>query len=120
MSRPAYRLAAVLRRSELLAVFAGGCAGALARVGLAEAWPADPGAWPWATLVVNVAGAFVLGLLTRQGRESPPLLGAGFCGAFTTFSAMQLELVELPFWSAASYAAVSLGVGYGAVVVAQR
>ena len=46
---------------ELAAIFAGGFLGAVARAELAEALPHDPGAWPWATFVVNVAGAFLLG-----------------------------------------------------------
>jgi CrcB protein len=119
VSRGAYRLATVSRRTDLLAVFAGGCAGALARVGLAEAWPADAGSWPWATLLANVAGALVLGLLVARGRDTP-LLGAGFCGALTTFSTLQLELVDLPLATAIAYALVTLAAGYGAAVVAQR
>ncbi|NHA66524.1 fluoride efflux transporter CrcB [Phycicoccus sp. CMS6Z-2] len=49
---------------------------------------------PTGTLVVNVAGAFVLGLLVG-GKAGPgwlALLGTGFCGAFTTFSSLALEI----------------------------
>src|SRR5215212_675225 len=53
--------AAVPDLRELTAVFAGGCIGALARTGLAEALPHARGAWPWATFAVNVAGAALLG-----------------------------------------------------------
>ena len=43
---------------ELAAIFAGGALGALARAGLLEWLPPHPGRWPWATFIVNVAGAF--------------------------------------------------------------
>src|SRR3954451_12099883 len=85
-------------RRELGAIFLGGALGALVRTGLGEALP-DPGVgWPWATFVVNVVGAALLGywfttLPHRQYRR--PLLTTGFCGALTTFSTVQVELVEM-------------------------
>ena len=75
-------------------MFAGGIAGALARAVVAEALPHDPGQWPWATLLVNVAGAFVLGLVAARGFRRA-LIGQGFCGALTTFSTFQLELLQM-------------------------
>jgi CrcB protein len=99
-------------RAELLAVFVGGCLGALARAGVAEALP-----MPWATLAVNVAGAFLLGVVVTR---SPRLLGTGFCGAFTTFSTMQVEALELPLEEAVAYVAASLVLGYGAVLAGRR
>ena len=47
------------------------------------------GAWPWALLLINVLGSFVLGLLTGalpSGSIWLVVLGAGWCGGFTTFS----------------------------------
>ena len=51
---------------------------------------------------MNVAGAFVLGhVITRveDGREhftdAGRLLGTGFCGALTTFSTLQLEVLQM-------------------------
>ena len=89
-------------RRELAAIFAGGFVGALARLGLVEALPPAPGEWPWATFVVNVVGAFALGYFTTRLQERlplsayrRPLLGTGFCGALTTFSTMQLELLQM-------------------------
>jgi CrcB protein len=116
-------------RAELAAVFAGGCAGAIARALLGEALPHDPGDWPWATLAANIAGSFILGwAATRLGERLPPatflrpLLATGFCGALTTFSTFQLELLELLDADraalAALYAAVSLAAGYLAVALA--
>ncbi|RKW71802.1 fluoride efflux transporter FluC [Galactobacter caseinivorans] len=45
--------------------------------------------WPWALLVVNVVGAFVLGLAWGLHLSHPDwaaVLGAGFCGGLTTLS----------------------------------
>jgi CrcB protein len=59
------------------------------------------GVFPWGTLVVNVSGSLVLGLLTGLALyhgfpEAPRLvLGTGFCGAYTTFSTHTFETVRL-------------------------
>ena len=83
-------------------MFAGGCAGALARLGLVEALPHGPLEWPWPTFIANLLGAFALGYFaTRLQERLPlsayrrPLLGTGFCGALTTFSTMQLEIYDI-------------------------
>jgi fluoride exporter len=105
-------------RSELFAIFAGGCLGALARAGLDDWLPNDPGTWSWATFAANVAGAALLGwAVTRLQERLPPstyrrpFLGTGVCGALTTFSTLQLELLRLPGGLAAAYAAASLVAG---------
>ena len=72
---------------------------------------------PWATLLVNVAGAFLLGVAVTR---SPRLIGTGFCGAFTTFSTMQVELLELPLIEAAAYAIGSIVLGLAAVRLGRR
>jgi CrcB protein len=90
--------ATALEARILLAIFAGGCAGTLLRVALAEAVPPHAGRWPWATFVVNVAGAGLLGWAATHWppqRRRRSLVGTGFCGALTTFSALQLELLHL-------------------------
>ena len=108
---------------ELAAVFIGGVVGALARAGVAEALPPEPGHWPWATLLVNVAGAFVLGAVAARGYRRA-LLGQGFCGALTTFSAFQLELLHMldadRTGLAAAYATVSLALGLAAAELGRR
>jgi fluoride exporter len=116
-------------RRELAAIFAGGFLGAVARAELAEALPHDSGDWPWATFIVNVAGAFLLGyFVTRLQERLPlsayrrPLLGTGLCGALTTFSTMQVELLRMldddRIALALSYAVVSVGAGFAAVALA--
>lgn len=122
-------LSALADPRELAAIFAGGCIGALARGGLAEAIDADPGHWPWATFAVNVLGAFLLGyFVTRLQERLPPtryrrpFLGTGFCGALTTFSTLQVELLEMidhhRTGLALGYAAASIAAGFVAVAVA--
>jgi len=112
---------------ELLAVFAGGFAGTLARVALLEAWPAGSGEWPWATFAANIAGALALGWVAT--RHLPPsarhrLLGTGLCAALTTFSTLQLELLQMLDESrlalATAYAGVSIVAGLAAVAFATR
>jgi CrcB protein len=51
----------------------------------------------WGTLVVNLTGSFVLGVLTAlpDGGAARIVLGVGFCGAYTTFSAFAREVVAL-------------------------
>jgi CrcB protein len=109
-------------RRELAAIFLGGVIGALLRLGLVEALPPVPGEWPWATFVANVVGALALGYFTTRLQERLPLsayrrpfLGTGLCGALTTFSTMQLELLEMLDHGegglAAGYAAASVTAG---------
>ena len=108
---------------ELAAVFAGGAVGALARALLEDALPHDPGAWPWATFAVNVAGSALLGWIVA-GERHHRLLGTGLCGALTTFSTFQLELLDMADAGrpllALGYAAASVAAGLAAVTVAGR
>jgi fluoride exporter len=84
----------------VLVVIAGGTVGALARYGLSSVLP-SPGGWPLPTLLINLAGAFALGILlealVRRGPDAGRLrmirllAGTGFLGAFTTYSTLALE-----------------------------
>jgi CrcB protein len=83
------------------AVFVGGCIGALARAGLIRALPPGHG-FPWATLTANLVGTGLLAwFATRLQERLPPstyrrpLLGTGLCGALTTFSTLQVEVIRL-------------------------
>ena len=115
-------------RRELAAIFAGGVIGALARLGLVEALPSTPGQWPWATFVANVVGALALGYFTTRLQERLPLsayrrpfLGTGLCGALTTFSTLQLELLHMLDHGegglAAGYAVASVAAGLLAIAL---
>ncbi|MFI0350797.1 fluoride efflux transporter FluC [Actinomadura sp. 9N407] len=87
---------AELRRAPwttLGAISAGGACGALARYGVAEAFGHPPGAFAWATLIVNVTGCLLIGALMvaitevwDAHRLARPFLGVGVLGGYTTFS----------------------------------
>jgi fluoride exporter len=118
-----------LDRRELGAIFLGGFIGAASRGEVAELLPHDPGAWPWGTLLVNVAGAFLLGYFVTRLQERLPLsayrrpfLGTGVCGGLTTFSTMQIELLQMldagRLALAVAYALVSITAGFAGVFLA--
>ncbi len=103
-----------LRPALVGAVFVGGCAGGAARFGVTETWPVAASGFPWPTLAVNLAGAFVLALLlVFADTVLPPtafvrpLLGTGFCGAWTTFSAIVVDADRL-----VAHDRIVLGAGY--------
>lgn len=113
-------------RAELLAIACGGALGALMRIGVVQALPASAGRWPWATFAVNIGGALMLGyFVTRLQERLPvstlrrPLLGTGLCGALTTFSTVQIELLRMAdhhrYGLAAGYLLASVLGGYFAV-----
>jgi CrcB protein len=118
-----------LDRRELAAIFAGGFAGAILRSELAEALPHSSAQWPWATFIVNIVGAFLLGYFTTRLQERlplssyrRPLLGTGLCGALTTFSTMQVEVLRMldedRIGVAVMYAGISVITGFAAIAVA--
>ena len=110
-------------RPDVLAVIAaGGVLGVAARYGVGRAIPRAPGAFPWATLWINISGSFVLGVLIvivleRLGpaRYLRPFFGTGFVGSFTTFSAFSVEtdllIKDGHVTTAAVYVASTLVVG---------
>lgn len=82
--------------------------------------------FPWATLAVNVAGCFLIGLAAGviEGREALPggtriFLMVGVLGGLTTFSAFGFETVELLETGRRQMAfanvTLNLGLGLGAV-----
>ncbi|MFL5869407.1 MAG: fluoride efflux transporter CrcB [Thermoleophilaceae bacterium] len=111
-------------RAELTAIFAGGFTGALLRYGLVELLPTHAGQWPWATFVENLVGAALLGYFATRLQERLPLSAyrrpfqaTGLCGALTTFSTLQVELLRMPAGLAGAYAAATLAAGLAAVVL---
>jgi len=87
---------------KILAVGAGGFLGSVLRY-LILGWLSQLGpTFPWATLVVNVSGCFVLGLVAGLTEErwviSPEIKSFvifGLLGAFTTFSTFSYETMAL-------------------------
>lgn len=105
-----------------VAVAALGGAGALLRFLLDGLVAARVGRdFPFGTLVVNVLGAFLLGLVAALafGDDALVLAGAATLGSFTTFSTWMLETQRLAeegeVDNAARNVLVSLGIGLGAV-----
>jgi CrcB protein len=86
----------------LIAVAIAGGAGAAARFvfdgTIRHRWAAD---FPYGTLIVNITGSFLLGVLTGlvlfhgQPHELTLIAGTGFCGGYTTFSTASFETVRL-------------------------
>ena len=120
---------------ELAAVFVGGAVGTAARAALGTVLVSDPAHWPWATFVVNIVGAFLLGYFTTRLLERlpissyrRPMLGTGLCGGLTTFSTMQVETLKMlehhHYGLAATYVSVSVVAGllavYAATVMVRR
>jgi CrcB protein len=110
----------------LLIVLFGG-AGSLARYLAGTAVTARYGSrFPWGTLVVNVTGSFLIGLimtlLTEKVAVSPNwrfALVIGFLGGYTTFSSFEWETYAAVraggFWIGALNVIGSVILGYGAV-----
>lgn len=115
--------------SSSLLVAAGGALGAwlrylASRATLAAIGPIAASAFPWATLLVNTAGSFAMGLLAgwlarhggtgiwSGGEHWRLLLGVGVLGGFTTFSAFSLELANM-----AQRGSLGLALAYALVSV---
>lgn len=87
--------------TALVQVALGGALGASARylTGLAVTRATGHG-FPWGTLVVNVAGSVLMGMIVvvlarKGGNAYAPLLMTGLLGGFTTFSAFSLDAYSL-------------------------
>jgi CrcB protein len=125
---------AVPRRAEpgVLAIIAiGGALGTLSRYEVGQAIHVAKGSFPWPTFIVNMTGAFALGLfLTIAIEHFPPariaraFVAIGFLGSFTTFSTMAVETVTLikdgyaPV--GAGYLLISVSVGLVCCVLGVR
>lgn len=91
-------------RATILAVIAaGGALGSLSRYGLAVAMPHHSVfQFPWATFIVNISGAYLLAFVATHFSIRYPrmerlrlMIGTGFLGAYTTFSAFAVETQQL-------------------------
>jgi CrcB protein len=118
---------------SVLAVFIGGLAGSAARIGITlVAGQIDDYWWPYPTLLVNLVGSFLLGFLIGHGMNSVPVwlrLGVttGFLGAFTTLSAISLDVAVPivrhgvgPLIVMGSYAIGSIILGLVSAIVGLR
>jgi CrcB protein len=86
----------------ILSVFIGAGAGGVSRF-LLGSWiqAVTGGGFPWGTLLINVTGSFALTFThyflggTAASADWRMLLGVGFCGGYTTFSAFSYESLQL-------------------------
>jgi CrcB protein len=111
-----------LRPSALGWVFVGGVIGTALRYEIEILLPHDGSGWPWATFLINLSGAFILGGLleglARLGDDSGwrqrarLFAGTGVCGAFTTYSTFALEVVLL-----GRHGHLGTAISYGALSV---
>jgi fluoride exporter len=113
----------------VLAVVLGGVVGTGLRIGLDALIRHDDTTFPWSTLLINIVGSFVLGLLVARVWPVAPAwaragLGAGLMGSFTTFSAFAVSLVTLTrsgmTWLALVYLLVSVVAGFAAAWLGLR
>lgn len=118
-----------LDRQELAAIFVGGAVGAITRVWLSRHFTQGDSSWPWTIFAINISGTFALGYFaTRLQERLPlstyrrPLLGTGLCGAYTTFSTMEVEILNMVeanrYGLAIGYAIASLTAGLVAIWLA--
>lgn len=113
----------------LLAVFVGGLVGTGLRLTLDALLPHGDDGFPLSTLLINVLGSFVLGLMVARVWPTAPAwmragLGAGLLGSFTTFSAVVVALLTLAqaglAWLGAVYLLVTLVAGLAAAFAGLR
>ena len=134
---PDWLIAFATHPATLLAV--GGGTGANARYWLGRLVVRVQGEleFPWATFLINIAGSAILGFVVAAFLNQPDalhsdpakrnwylLLGTGFCGGFTTFSAFSYETLKLmqdgKHGAAAAYAVGSVACGLLAVWLALK
>ncbi|WP_237480164.1 fluoride efflux transporter CrcB [Lichenibacterium dinghuense] len=102
-----------------LVVALGGAIGTFGRYALALAMAPISGSLPWGTVIINIAGSFVIGffgtLTLAHGRYPVPenlrlFVLVGLCGGFTTFSSFSLQTFDLLRAGAVGRALVNVGV----------
>lgn len=111
------RRPAAERWDVLLAIGAGGALGSLARYGLSVALPYRPGEFPLPTMLANIVGCLLIGVLmamiteaTAPHRLLRPFFGVGVLGGFTTFSTYIVDMIDAGD-AGSPLTAVSYGLG---------
>lgn len=113
----------------VLAVLAGGLTGGGLRLGIDALLPHADDGFPLSTLLINVAGSFVLGMLVSRVWPVAPVwlragLGAGLLGTFTTFSAVVASVFTLSRAHGAGlaivYLVITIAAGWLAAVAGIR
>jgi len=106
---------------RILAIGVGGALGTLARYGVGRAITVPATGVPWATFTVNIVGSFVLGVVVTLVTERwpptrfvRPFAAIGFCGGFTTFSTLMVEVVRRTQVGRPGIAALYLGASLAA------
>ncbi|HTW16641.1 MAG TPA: CrcB family protein [Nocardioides sp.] len=96
-----------------LLVALGAAAGSSLRYVVAQRWD---GRFPRGTLAVNVLGSLLLGLLAALSvsGQLAALLGTGFCGGFTTYSAFAVQAHGLGPRRGTAYVVVTTVLAMGA------
>ena len=106
----------------LAAVAIGGSLGSVARYLVAIGAGRLVGTeFPWGTLVINIVGSFLIGVLAESfalswnaSQAIRVFLTIGICGGFTTFSTFSLDAIVLmqrgELWSAGAYIAASVAL----------
>lgn len=111
------------RARQFALIATGGFLGAALRHAVAVAFPTT---FPWGTLLANVGGAFLLGMLLYEARivdrlsaEARLIAGTGFCSSFTTYSTFALETSQLSPQLAALNVGANYVLGFLAVLLGQ-
>lgn len=96
-----------------LLVAVGGAAGATLRFLAGHLWDRD---LPLGTLLVNVVGSFLLGVFSALSLDADvlALLGTGFCGGLTTYSAFAVHTHALAGRRGAVHAVLTIGLALAA------
>ena len=113
---------------NVLLVGAGSFIGGAARYLVSLALKNASKGFPWATLLVNLSGCFLIGLLwgmfsksATEGSNWALLLTVGLCGGFTTFSTFSKEALMMlqsgNIWGFAGYIGISVAAGIALVAL---
>ena len=109
-----------MRPVTVVLVAVGGLIGVLARYGLGTT--VSPANQPWMVLAINVLGSFVLGaVVPLSAHLSEPVragLAVGFCGGFTTFSTVSVQVFLDAKGGETSLALIYIAASVGAGVLA--